>query len=235
MPRSSQASGLPKIEPTQMKLQKTVSILATTVVATLAASSALAHPHVFVDAQAEILFDDQQRLAGIHNTWKFDEAFSVYAVQGLDADGDGVLSDAELKPLAEINVTSLKDFDFFSYLMIGPDKVALLPPKRYWLEFENGRLTLFFTLPLEEPATVGSHAMLEIFDREYFVEFGFPKDEPVRLTGAAGACTTRHHAPEQLDAQTMTILGAIPQDQRELPPDLAQAVSRFANYVVVTC
>jgi hypothetical protein len=45
----------------------------------------------------------------------------------------------------------------------------------------------------------------------------------------------RHHAPEELDARTMAILGGIPQDQRELPPDLVQAVSSLANYVAVTC
>jgi ABC-type uncharacterized transport system substrate-binding protein len=74
---------------------------------------AAAHPHVFVDAQAEMIFDGQQRLAEVHHVWQFDAAFSEFAVQGLDADGDGAFSEAELKPLAEINVTSLKDFEFF--------------------------------------------------------------------------------------------------------------------------
>lgn len=200
-----------------------------------ATTEAVAHPHVFVDAQAEIVFDAGQRLAEIHNIWRFDEAFSEYAVQGLDADGDGKLSEAELKPLAEINVKSLKDFEFFSYLTVGSDRAPLLPPEKYWLEFKDGRLTLFFTLPLEEPTTVAAHAMLEVFDREYFVEFGFAKNQPVRLKGAPAGCSMRHHAPEELDPQTMTVLGAIPQDQRELPPDLVQAVSSLANYVAVTC
>ena len=205
------------------------------VLSAITSPQAHAHPHVFVDAQAEIIFDEQQRLAAVHNIWRFDAAFSEFAVQGLDADGDGTLSDAELKPLAEINVTSLKDFEFFSYLTIESDRATLLPPQKYWLEFESGRLTLFFTLPLEEPRVVPAHAMLEVFDREYFVEFGFPKDQPVRLTGAPAGCSMRHHAPEELDAQTMAILGGIPQDQRELPPDLVQAVSSLANYVAVTC
>jgi ABC-type uncharacterized transport system substrate-binding protein len=199
------------------------------------APAAAAHPHVFVDAQAEMIFDGQQRLAEVHHVWQFDAAFSEFAVQGLDADGDGAFSEAELKPLAEINVTSLKDFEFFSYLTVGSDRAMLLPPKKYWLEFENGRLTLFFTLPLEEPRVVAAHAMLEVFDREYFVEFGFPADQPVRFRGAPSGCSIRHHAPEELDAETMATLGAIPQDQRELPPDLVQAVSSLANYAAVTC
>jgi ABC-type uncharacterized transport system substrate-binding protein len=204
-------------------------------VAAFAGSPAAAHPHVFVDARADIVFDDRGRMTEISHSWQFDQAFSEFAVQGLDENDDGKLDSKELKPLAEINVTSLKEFEFFSYLTIGTDRAILLPPEKYWLEFENGRLTLFFTLPLEEPRVVAAHAMLEVFDREYFVEFGFPKDQPVRLKGAPAGCGMRHHAPEELDARTMAILGGIPQDQRELPPDLVQAVSSLANYVAVTC
>jgi len=204
-------------------------------ITTLAVSSAAAHPHVFVDGQAELLFDDQQRLTGVHNIWQFDAAFSEYAVQGLDADSDGDLSEAELKPLAKINVSALEEYEFFSYLTIGSDRALLLPPEDYWLEFENGRLTLFFTLPLEEPSMVGEYAMLEVFDREYFVEFGFPNDRPVQLKGAPAGCASRHHAPEELDTRIMSILNGISQDQRELPPDLVQAVSSLANYFAITC
>lgn len=217
-----------------MNLQTTCALVVVALGALLA-PPATAHPHVFVDAQAEIVFDDKQRLAEVHHIWKFDPAFSEFAIQGLDADGDGALSTAELEPLAEINVTSLREYEFFSYLTIGAERAALLSPEKYWLEYESGRLTLFFTLPLEEPTSVASHATLEVFDREYFVEFGFPDDDPVRLTGAPVDCTVRHHAPEELDAQMMGILGAIPMDQRELPPDLFEAVSSLANYTAMTC
>jgi ABC-type uncharacterized transport system substrate-binding protein len=203
--------------------------------AVLAGSPAAAHPHVFVDARADIVFDDEGRMTEISHAWQFDQAFSEFAVQGLDANDDGELDGNELKPLAEINVTSLKEFEFFSYLTIGADRAILLPPRKYWLEFENGRLTLFFTLPLEAPKVVAARAMLEVFDREYFVEFGFPESQPVRLVGAPAGCGMRHHAPEELDARTMAILGGIPPEQRELPPDLVQAVSSLANYVAVTC
>ena len=222
------------MRPTLMKLRTTSALVVAASVA-LMAPPAAAHPHVFVDAQAEIVFDDQQRLAEIHHAWKFDPAFSEFAIQGLDADSDGELSAAELEPLAEINVTSLREYEFFSYLTIGTERAALLPPKKYWLEYQSSRLTLFFTLPLEEPTLVASHAMLEVFDREYFVEFGFPNDDPVRLSGTSVDCTLRHHSPEELDAQMMGILGAIPMDQRELPPDLVEAVSSLANYTAMTC
>ncbi len=197
-------------------------------------SPAAAHPHVFVDATAEIRFDAEQRVVEIQNAWKFDPAFSAYATQGLDTDGDGNFSEAELKPLAQENVESLRDFGFFSYFTIGSDLVALLPPKKYWLEYQDERLTLFFVLPLEKPAAIVAPAMLEIFDREYFVEFGFPEQKGLVLTGAA-TCVARHHPPESIDPATMAILGSLPQEQRELPSDLVQAVSALANYFAITC
>jgi ABC-type uncharacterized transport system substrate-binding protein len=67
------------------------------VAALLAAGPALAHPHVFVDAKAELVFSAPGTITAVRNIWQFDRAFSEYAIQGLDADDDGKLSDAELK------------------------------------------------------------------------------------------------------------------------------------------
>src|SRR5690348_12685207 len=77
-------------------------------------SPVCAHPHVFVDARAEILFDGQGRMTAIRHVWEFDRAFSAFASQGLDKDGDGVLSAKELAPLAKTNVTSLNYYGFFT-------------------------------------------------------------------------------------------------------------------------
>lgn len=201
----------------------------------LAAARAEAHPHVFVDAKTEILFDQSGRMTAVRNIWQFDEAFTQYAIQGLDANGDGRLSDAELKPLADVNVKSLQEFKFFTYLTVGRDQATFQPPKEYWLEFHGGRLTLFFTLPMEKPMVPGKHAMLEIFDPEYFVAFTFLKDAPIKLVGAPPTCKATYRPPHDLDAATMATLAAIPADQHDIPPDLVQAASVLANHVTVSC
>ena len=114
------------------------------------AGPAVAHSHVLVTAKAEIVFDAQGRMTGVRNIWQFDAAFSAFASQGLDADGDGKLSDAELALLAKVNVDSLQEYDFFTYLTVDNKLQKFDPPKEYWLEPYNGQLTLFFTLPLKE-------------------------------------------------------------------------------------
>ena len=200
-----------------------------------AVSLATAHPHVFVDAEADIVFDAQGRVTEVRHVWQFDQAFSEFATQGLDENRDGKLEESELKPLADLNVASLREFDFFSRLTVGDETVALLPPEEYWLEFKEGRLTLFYTLPLQTPVMIGVRAMLEVFDPEYFVEFGFSDDEPMRLSNAPVGCQPTHHRPEELDAEIMAQLSVIPADQRDLPADIATVVARLANYSVVAC
>jgi hypothetical protein len=44
-----------------------------------------------------------------------------------------------------------------------------------------------------------------------------------------------YHPPAELDAATIAMLGALPSDQRELPPELAGAADDLANIAEITC
>ena len=85
----------------------------------LAPAAAHAHPHEWVDVAAEVLFDDAGGSPRIRHHWRFDEAFTAFALQGLDHDGDGSYSPEELQPLAQENVESLADYDFFTFVSVG--------------------------------------------------------------------------------------------------------------------
>jgi ABC-type uncharacterized transport system substrate-binding protein len=201
----------------------------------VASMPASAHPHVFVDARAEIVFDPAGEITAVRHIWQFDEAFTAFAIQGLDANGDGKLSDDELAPLAKVNVDSLKEYDFFTWLREGKKKFPFVPPTEYWLEFHGGRLTLFYTLPLKAPVKIKGKATLEVFDPEYFVAFAFPKNKPVTLDGAPAGCAAAYHPPQELTAQTMAQLAAIPVDQHDLPPELQDAAAGLANLITIDC
>jgi ABC-type uncharacterized transport system substrate-binding protein len=56
------------------------------------------HPHEWIDVASEVLFDKRGAIEAIRHHWRFDEAFSAFALQGLDTDGDGSYSPEELKP-----------------------------------------------------------------------------------------------------------------------------------------
>ncbi|MFO1183196.1 MAG: DUF1007 family protein [Bauldia sp.] len=201
----------------------------------LAPPAAEAHPHVFVDGKAEILFDAQGRVSGVRNIWIFDKQFSDIAIEGLDKNRDGKLDADELKPLAKINVESLKEYDYFTFVTFEKKLETFGEATDYHLEYRDKRLTLFFTLPLKEPRAQASSVAVQVFDPEYFVAFTFPKEAPVRLVGAPRGCRGTYQAPHELDAQTLTALAAIPAGQRDLPRALAAAAVGLAHSFAIAC
>jgi len=203
--------------------------------AALTPAAASAHPHVWVTARAEIVFDDAGQIMAIRHIWQFDEAFSAYAVQGLDANNDGGLTRAELAPLAQINVESLAEYRFFTWLYVRGEDRPLLPPQEYWLDIYGARLTLFYTLPLAEPAAVADEVVLEVTDPEYFVAFTFADENPAMLIDARPGCVALFEGAQELDEEAARLLAAIPADQRNLPPELAALTMDRANAIRVRC
>lgn len=151
---------------------------------------ASAHPHVFITSQSEILFGADQRMAGVRQTWTFDEFYSAMAVQGLDTDGDGKFDRAELSELAKLNVESLKEFDYFTYVKESEDEfLPLSEPIDYWLEYGDGKLTLRFTLPLQQPRDVRAKPVtLDVYDPSFYIAFSFATERPIALSRAPDGC-----------------------------------------------
>jgi ABC-type uncharacterized transport system substrate-binding protein len=154
----------------------------------LAVPPALAHPHVWVTMKSEVVYGADGAATGIRHAWTFDDMFSTFATQGLDSKEKGKFTREELAPLAEVNVTSLKEFDYFTRARQNGKNTELKPPVDYYLEFKDGLLTLNFTLPFKTPAKAQS-IDVEVYDGTYFVDFSFAEKEPVRLVGAPQACT----------------------------------------------
>ncbi len=152
-----------------------------------AASAAQAHPHVYVTMKSEIVYDAEGRMTGIRHHWTFDDMFSSYATQGLESKVKGKFTREELQPLAEVNVTSLKEFDFFTQGKLNGQKAEFEQPVDYFLEQKDDLLTLHFTLPLKTPATT-KNVDLDIYDPLYFVAFEFADKEPITLKGAPPNC-----------------------------------------------
>ena len=80
--------------------------------------------------------------------------FSVFATQGIESKKKGEFTRGELAPLAEVNVNSLKEYDFFTYAKANGKAVEFNDPQAgYYLEFDpkDTVLTLHFMLPLKAP------------------------------------------------------------------------------------
>ena len=81
----------------------------------LGAGGAQAHPHVWITATSELLYAPDGSITGVRHAWTFDDMFSAYAVQGLEAKTKGAYSREELAALAQTNVESLKEYAYFTF------------------------------------------------------------------------------------------------------------------------
>jgi ABC-type uncharacterized transport system substrate-binding protein len=170
--------------------------------AVLGAGPARAHPHVFVDAKAEILFNADGLVEAIRHRWSFDEAYSAYITQGLDKNGDGRLTSDELAELAKVNVESLPDVEFFTAARLNGRKQEFGTPGGQVMSFDGKILTLTYTLPLKSPGKVRSFG-IEIGDPTYFVAFNIvDAPDAVVATGAPQGCVVRVNRPPKLDDET---------------------------------
>lgn len=169
-----------------------------------------AHPHVWVTARAQILYTPDGNVTGVRHAWTFDEAYSTFAVQGLDKDKDGKLSTEELAPLAKVNVESLHEFGFFTRARANGAKQGFTEPVDYSLAFDKGMLTLTFTLPLKAAAPARRSFGLEVFDETYFVSFGWAEGEDaVTVANAPAGCKVAITRPKtDAPAQQQSLDGA---------------------------
>ncbi len=206
------------------------------VIATLLLNAApgQAHPHVWVTVQTKLLFNEAGAITGFRHAWTFDEYFTAFALQGMDTNGDGQYSQAELEPLARTNIESLGDFDYFTFAELGGEKLRRKDPVDYRLAYDGTLLTLHFTLPLAEPVPAG-HAgqfAFSVYDPSFFVSFSLAQERPVTLADHVPAGCAIHIADAPAASTTTQTLGEAFFDA--LDPSLDWG-AQFAQDVSLAC
>jgi ABC-type uncharacterized transport system substrate-binding protein len=200
--------------------------------AVLVAAPARAHPHIWVTMHSELVYAPDGSVTGIRQHWAFDDMFSAFATQGLEAKDKGAFSRAELAPLAKTNVESLKEYDYFTFATADGNKAPLGDPlPDYFADYKDSVVTLHFTLPFKTPVQA-KLLKIDIYDATIFVDFSFAKDKPVSLVGAPGACKLDVVPPREMTWAEGKALSDIPADQ---PNTLMAWGAQFANKILVNC
>ena len=190
-----------------------------------------AHPHVWATVHSDVLFNADGAIAGIRHSWVLDDMFSAFALQGIAHAKKGEYTRAELSGLAKTNVTSLKEYGFFTIAKVGGRKADFSDATDYWLEYKDDVLTLHFTLPLKAPLKAPS-VLIEIYDPEIFVDLEFAKGTPVSLIGAPPECKLSVQPPHQPTAAEQRRLSELDNNPLEAGSTYGAI---FANKIVVTC
>jgi len=124
-----------------------------------AAISAFAHPHIFIDATANLIFDDNG-LEGVLNTWKFDLIYSQAMIAAVDKDQNGIFDAAETAEFKKQIVDPAKQFSGFNYL--GDGTIFFVPKgtKDLKASVKNGKLVIQFLNQFDIPVKSNDYTML---------------------------------------------------------------------------
>lgn len=202
-----------------------------------AAAPAMAHPHVWIEMRSDVVFDGKGLITGMNLMWTFDDAYAEMAVDGLDANGDGVYSPQELEPLTKENLQSLKDYDYFTVMRFNGEKQLFGPIVESGQIWSNNKLQLHFQLPLKTPVDpVKGEFAAKVYDPEFYIAIDYVKDEPVSVTGNMPKNCQLVVKPVPTDAEveaTRTMLATKGKDWKpETTEDFGEV---FAQPVTIEC
>jgi ABC-type uncharacterized transport system substrate-binding protein len=223
--------GQGRLSPRDFRMTRLLAFVFAAMALTLA-TAAQAHPHVWVTMKSELVYGPDGGVTGVRHAWTFDDMFSTFSTQGLESKEKGKFTREELQPLAQVNVESLKEYDYFTIVRANGKKADLGTPVDYWLEFEDGLLTLHFTLPFKTPAKTQT-VDLEMYDPSWFVDFSFAEKDPVKLVGAPAACQFAVQRPGE---SGKTASSGQPAEAFFNNPGAASNYgAQFANKIAVKC
>ncbi|WP_158554769.1 DUF1007 family protein [Methylovirgula sp. 4M-Z18] len=198
-----------------------------------AVGAAHAHPHVFVTTKAAIVFNSQGEVTAIKQSWTFDDMYSSFVLQGL-ADAGKTASREVLAPLAKSNVDSLAELGYYTLSkMAGKELEYGTPTDAAMEENPDKTVTLYYTLPLKEPASAKKSFSVKVYDPTFFVDFEVTKgNDAVTLINAPKGCSASVIRPGPLMANETQELAMAKSENFAL--DAAFSI-KLASQLVVAC
>jgi ABC-type uncharacterized transport system substrate-binding protein len=170
---------------------------------------AIAHPHVFVDAGLEVIFDPEGRATALRISWSYDEYYSLVIVEerGLDSDYDGNATPQEATALAGFDMAWDASFDGDTYALMDGVDLALSRPTEWTAVYEGGKITSSHLRTFAEPVVIGTTELIvQAYDPSYYSAYAIV-GSPV-LTGGPATCSVGVFAPDP-DAADAILQAAI--------------------------
>jgi ABC-type uncharacterized transport system substrate-binding protein len=193
-------------------------------------SEADAHPHVFVDVALAFESDGAGNLTGVQVTWSYDDFFSllILADMGLDPDGDGALTEAELAKLKGFDLVEWPEgFEGDLYLHAGEEKIALDHPVPTDIRLEAGRIVASHRRSFGPVPAEGLR--VEPFDPTYYVDYTLAG--PVTLPEGCAYTITE----PDLDESQRAFRDMLAQLSAEEQYTGVEAGNLFSETMVISC
>ena len=160
----------------------------------LAASTASAHPHMWIDARAVIDLDADKRITAVRQVWRFDEMFGAYATQGLKKGKDGSLAADTRAGMARDWMKALGEpiSHYFTRVSVDGKSAAFAAPMRAWTGTRRPAACRWPSrCRWPSPWRWARTAQIDIYDPTYFVAYAFDEKDAVTLGGPQAAACKR--------------------------------------------
>ena len=165
---------------------------------TLTAAPLGAHPHIFVETALRFEVNDAREVTGVTVTWTYDDFFTLLILEdyGLDSDGDGELTEAELDTLFGFDLIEWPEgFEGDLYVYRNGEKIEMPRPRPIGIAVEDGFITATHYREIP-PVAVEAIEVLQ-YDPTYYVAYDV--SQGVTLTDSG--CTATVTDPDQELAQ----------------------------------
>ncbi|MBX2830121.1 MAG: DUF1007 family protein [Rhodospirillales bacterium] len=142
--------------------------------------SALAHPHVWIDANAEFVFENDQ-ITAIHVHWLFDDLFSMTLIDEFDQNYDTRFFDAENIAVRDGAFNALADVSWLTHLRRNDELISFAGATDFKADItDDRRVSYDFKLMLDTPLDPAKDDIsLSVYDAEYYIDIAFTQVDPV--------------------------------------------------------
>jgi len=227
-------SGGPLSQASQKTKLRVMRMILPLITALAAPISAVAHPHVFVEATVTVIFDELGDVA-IKLDWLYDDLFSLLVTSdlGLDMDGDLILTAAEQTMLDDQVAAWPPEYQGDLDVSQNGEAVALLEKQGHSMSYTGG---LFREVHLRPVSIADPAAPLQIrvYDPSFYTAYDLK--QPVLIEGRDDCDVSV--IPADLDAayalaESLNVdLSSQSSDPNDYFPAIGDA---FADTIVVTC
>lgn len=152
--------------------------------------SAFAHPVILITYTVGFRFDSNE-LQGFTETWWFDQVHSQQILQMFDANHNGQIDPGELPALKAGYFEDLRDYNFFSSVVLNGKAIPTKAVADFSARFENHTMVYRFFVPLKIPvAASGQELDLTVWDPTYFTDLSPRGSDPFTLDKPAPVAAT---------------------------------------------
>jgi ABC-type uncharacterized transport system substrate-binding protein len=129
--------------------------------------------------------NDKGEAVAINVEWIFDEGYTAAAIEGMDANGDGIYTSVELHPVVTENIAALKEFRYFVQAKAAGKDIEYGDVTEYLQRInDQGRLQMIFVVPFAKPVNIKTTELTyQIYDPDFFIAYEFVKERPVAVIG----------------------------------------------------